>query len=97
MNQARVMQVLRMPHVSEKATLLAEQGQYIFKVAADANKLEIKKAVETLFEVEVRAVRVVNIKGKRKNFGQRKGVRKSVRKAYVRLKEGQEIDLMNAE
>ncbi len=97
MNQARIMQVLRMPHVSEKATLLAEQGQYVFKIAPDANKLEVKKAVETLFEVEVQAVRVVNIKGKQKNFGQRKGVRKGVRKAYVRLKEGQSIDLMNAE
>lgn len=97
MNQARIMQVLRSPHVSEKATLLAEQGQYVFKIAPDANKLEVKKAVESLFEVKVKSVRVVNIKGKRKNFGQRIGSRNNTRKAYVRLMEGQELDLMNAE
>ena len=97
MNQERIMQVLRAPHVSEKSTLLADQGQYVFKVAQDANKLEVKKAVESLFEVKVKSVRVVNLKGKRKNFGQRTGTRKNTRKAYVRLVDGHEIDLITAE
>lgn len=97
MNQDRILQVLLAPHVSEKAAAMAADGQHVFKVAATANKLEIKKAVESLFEVEVTDVRVVNVKGKTKRFGTREGKRSDWRKAYVRLKDGQSIDLMTAE
>jgi len=97
MNQNRLLQILMSPHVSEKAALASESGQHVFKVATTASKLEIKKAVESLFEVEVAAVRVVNVKGKTKRFGTREGKRSDWRKAYVRLKEGQSIDLMTAE
>lgn len=92
MNQERLLMVLLSPVVSEKATYAAERQQYTFKVATDATKREIGRAVETLFSVEVEGVQVVNVKGKRKRFGQRRGTRQDWRKAYVRLKEGHSID-----
>lgn len=95
MNQERLLKVIKAPHISEKSTIIAESaGQYVFKVFPDATKPEIKAAVEALFEVKVDAVRVVNIKGKQKRHGQRFGRRNDIRKAYVTLKEGQEIDLL---
>ena len=93
MNQERVFKVLLGPHVTEKAAMAAERNQYVFKVAPDATKPEIKAAVELMFKVEVLGVSVVNVKGKAKRFGQRLGRRNNVRKAYVMLKEGQELNL----
>jgi large subunit ribosomal protein L23 len=93
MNEERLMKVLLSPLVSEKSAIVADANrQYTFKVAADATKREIGAAVEKLFEVEVEAVRVINMKGKRKRFGVLQGCRKNWRKAYVRLKEGHDID-----
>jgi len=93
MNEDRLMQVLLGPVVSEKAANAAEMSrQYTFRVVPDATKLEIGRAVESLFNVEVDQVQVVNVKGKRKRFGQRFGKRKDWRKAYVRLKPGHDID-----
>ncbi len=93
MNEERILQILRAPHVTEKATMVnAEAGQHVFKVAPDATKPEIKRAVETLFKVTVEQVRVVNVKPKRKRFRFKAGVRKGWKKAYVRLAEGQSID-----
>jgi len=98
MNQERILKVLLAPHVSEKATILAERdGQFVFKVAKDANKREIKKAVETLFEVEVDSVRTLNMKGKRKRFGLVEGRRPNWKKAYVSLKPGQDLDFAGGE
>jgi len=98
MNQERIMNVLLGPHVTEKAAIIGESSnQYVFQVATDATKPEIKKAVETLFEVEVDAVRVTNVKGKVKRTGQRVGRRKDWKKAYVRIKDGQTIDFMGGE
>ena len=98
MNQERIMKVLLGPHVTEKAAIIGESSnQYVFQVATDATKPEIKKAVETLFEVEVDAVRVTNVKGKVKRSGQRLGRRKDWKKAYVRVKDGQTIDFMGGE
>jgi len=98
MNQERLLKVLLGPLVSEKSTRLAEQSQqFVFKVLPDATKPEIKKAVEMLFDVNVKAVRVLNVKGKSKRFGRGLGRRSDWKKAYVRLQEGQEIDLMGAE
>ncbi|KGD59960.1 MAG: large subunit ribosomal protein L23 [Alcanivorax sp.] len=98
MNQERILKVLRAAHVSEKATVLADQnGTFVFKVAKDANKLEIKKAVEALFEVKVKAVRTANMKGKSKFFGRVAGKRADWKKAYVSLEEGQDIDFLGAE
>lgn len=98
MNQERIMKVLLGPHVTEKAAIVGESSnQYVFQVAKDATKPEIKKAVEMLFDVEVDAVRVSNMNGKVKRFGMQMGRRKDWKKAYVRVKEGQTIDFMGGE
>ena len=93
-DEGRLMQVLVAPIVSEKATLVAEKSNAVtFKVLRDATKLEIKAAVELLFKVQVKTVSVTNVKGKTKRFGRTVGRRDHVRKAYVLLKEGQELNL----
>jgi len=98
MNQERIFNVLLGPHVSEKTTVVGDEGsQIVFKVARDAEKHEIKKAVEQLFEVQVEKVRTVNVKGKRKGFGRIRGKRSDWKKAYVVLKPGQDIDMFGAE
>ncbi|HHI75761.1 MAG TPA: 50S ribosomal protein L23 [Gammaproteobacteria bacterium] len=92
-SKERLMKVLLAPIVSEKSVNAAENNnQFVFQVARDATKPEIKAAVELLFEVDVEKVQVLNVKGKRKRFGQRMGKRADTRKAYVRLKEGQDIN-----
>lgn len=93
MKAERLFTVLLGPHISEKAAMGAEDAnQFVFKVAVDANKLEIKKAVEKLFDVKVNKVQVVKNKGKvkRNRYGAAK--RPDWKKAYVRLEQGQEID-----
>lgn len=93
-DEGRLLQVLVAPIVSEKATMAAEKSNAVtFKVLRNATKPEIKAAVELLFKVEVKAVSVVNVKGKAKRFGRTVGRRDNVRKAYVMLKEGQELNL----
>jgi large subunit ribosomal protein L23 len=93
MNKERLMQVLDGPVISEKSTIAADQNnQFVFKVVPDATKPEIKKAVEMMFDVKVENVRVVNIKGKQKRFGKIMGRRNGVRKAYVKLAAGSDID-----
>jgi large subunit ribosomal protein L23 len=93
MNAARLMQVILAPVVTEKATFVAEKNQQIaFRVVPDATKQEIKAAVELLFKVEVESVQVLNTKGKEKRFGRVIGRRRNERKAYVSLKDGQELD-----
>ena len=97
-HRERLMQVLLGPHVSEKATSLAEAGnQVVFKVRGDATKTDIRQAVELLFEVKVERVSVVRIPAKQKRFGQRAGARQAWKKAYVRLAAGQDINFMGAE
>ena len=96
MNQQRLMQVLLSPQISEKATYIAEKNeQVVFRVATDATKPEVKAAVESLFKVEVEAVRIANVKGKTKRFGRSMGKRKGWKKAYVSLKAGQEINFVD--
>lgn len=85
--------VLRAPKVSEKTTRIAESNQYVFEVAKTATKGDVKAAVEHLFNVKVLAVNVANIKGKSKSFRFRAGRRSDKRKAYVRLAEGQTLDV----
>jgi len=94
MNDHRLMQIILAPIVTEKATFVAEKNnQVTFRVIADATKPEIKAAVELLFKVQVEAVQVLNRKGKAKRFGRFVGRRRNERKAFVSLKEGQEINL----
>jgi len=93
MNRERLMQVLLSPIISEKANIAAEaSAQYAFRVAPDADKREIGRAVELMFDVKVDRVQVINVKGKRKRFRQRMGKRSGWRKAYVRLQPGHDID-----
>ena len=93
-DEGRLMAVLLSPVVSEKATMAAEKTNAVtFRVLRDATKPEIKAAVELLFNVEVTGVSVVNIKGKVKRTGRSIGRRNNVRKAYVMLKEGSELNL----
>lgn len=94
-SEERLMQVLMAPQISEKATFVADKNeQVIFVVAPDATKPEIKAAVELLFKVQVASVQVANIKGKAKRFGRTMGRRSGVRKAFVCLKPGQEINFV---
>ena len=98
MNQERLMKVLLAPHVSEKGTRIAELNrQFVFKVTSDATKPEIKNAIEKMFNVQVTAVQVCNTEGKTKRFGQRLGKRSGWKKAYVTLKEGNDIDFMGSQ
>jgi large subunit ribosomal protein L23 len=95
LNEERLMQVLLGPVVSEKSTRLADiSNQVVFKVLGDANKTEIKAAVEKLFKVDVISVQVLNVRGKIKRSGKNWGMRSNSKKAYVRLKEGQDIDFL---
>ncbi|WP_313920172.1 50S ribosomal protein L23 [Tahibacter sp.] len=89
----RLLNTIRAPRISEKTARLAESNQYVFEVASTATKADVKAAVEQLFSVTVEAVNVVNAKGKTKTFRQRSGRRSDQRKAYVRLAEGQSIDV----
>ena len=93
MNAERLLMVLREPHTSEKATVIAEKNkQFTFKVLKSATKNEIKTAVEQVFNVKVKEVTVINVKGKTKRFKQTTGKRSDWKKAYVSLHPGQDID-----
>ena len=90
---ARHYDVIVAPVITEKATLLSEQGKVVFRVAPDATKDEIAAAVEELFKVKVTKVNTMNTKGKTKRFRGRLGKRNDVKKAIVTLQEGQSIDI----
>ena len=102
-NQERLMQILLAPVISEKSTYVGEKrNQVVFRVRSDATKLEIKAAVELMFsgkdeKLQVSGVRVVNVGGKQKRFGRFMGKRSDWKKAYVYLKEGQEINFAEGE
>ncbi len=97
-NNTRLMNILLAPIVSEKSTMVAEKNEQVaFRVIQDATKGEIKAAVELLFKVQVESVQVLNVKGKAKRFGRFNGRRSNVRKAYVCLKPGQEINFAEAQ
>ena len=98
MNQERIFQVLESPHVSEKAAIAADlNNQYVFKVALNATKSEIKKSVEQLFKVKVENVRTLRVKGKVKRNKHGLSARTTWKKAYVRLQQGQDIDFTSVE
>jgi large subunit ribosomal protein L23 len=93
MNESRLYRVLVGPITTEKSVNAADKyRQVAFKVAKDATKLEIKYAVEKLFNVIVKAVTTINVKGKTKKFKQRTGKRSSFKKALVTLQEGHDIN-----
>jgi large subunit ribosomal protein L23 len=93
MSRERLATVLVAPHITEKTALAMQNAnQYAFKVRRDANKTEIKQAVEMMFDVKVAGVQVSNEPGKDRRFGARMGRTQDWKKAYVRLAEGQAID-----
>lgn len=93
MNAEKLMMVLRSPHTSEKATIMADKfNQFTFKVLKTATKNEIKLAVEHMFNVKVKSVSVINVKGKRKRFKQTSGKRSDWKKAFISLQPGYDID-----
>jgi large subunit ribosomal protein L23 len=96
-SQERLCNILLAPLVSEKSTRLTESKQVVFKVSKEATKNEIKQAVESLFEVKVTAVNVANTHAKARNFKQRLGHRKAIKKAYVTLDKDSEIKLIGEE
>jgi len=86
--------IIKTPHVTEKATLLSGKNQYIFKVWPRANKIEIKKAIEKIFGVEVRAVKIINVAPKKRRLGKIEGEMSGYKKAIVKIKEGQKIEVL---
>lgn len=97
MNQERLMRVILSPHMSEKATIGKEKrNEYVFQIIKDASKPEVKQAVEYIFKIKVKAVRIVNVKTKPKRFGQIQGRSKAWKKAYVTLQPGQAIEFGGA-
>ena len=91
-------QVILGPHISEKASLLGDdENKYVFKVSVDATKKEVKDAVEDLFEVNVKEVSMLNVKGKTKRTAKGYRRKKNWKKAYVSVEQGQEIDFMVVE
>ena len=98
MNSERLTKIILGPVVAEKATRVAENhNQVVLEVLPDANKLEIKKAVEQLFEAQVESVTTTNVKGKSKRTGRIMGKRNDWKKAYVTLVEGTDINFVGAE
>ena len=98
MKQERMMTILQKPIITEKSAILADKNRQIsFKVLKDATKPEIKLAVETIFNVKVDSVQTIQVKGKKKRFGQRMGQRNNSKKAFVRLKEGFDISFSGTE
>ena len=97
-NIDQLMNIVLAPVVSEKSTFVADKNrQYVFRVADDATKPQIKAAIELMFKTKVDDVTVLNVKGKERRFGRLSGRRRSWKKAYVRLVEGQEINFAAAE
>jgi large subunit ribosomal protein L23 len=86
-------EVLRRPVITEKSTMLSDIGQYVFEVAVDANKIEIKRAVEEIFKVRVRAVNVSHMRGKMRRMGRTQGMTAGWKKAVVSLEQGYRIEL----
>ena len=88
----RIYEIIRSPLVSEKSTFISQFNYYVFKVSPSSSKKEIKNAVENIFKVEVKSVNTLNQKGKKKRFRGKVGVRAGIKKAFVKLAEGQTID-----
>jgi len=87
-------EAVRQPHISEKASYLAEKDQYVFDVSPNYNKKEIKNAVEGIYKVDVLSVNVIKIPSKKRRLGKTEGFRKAYKKAVVKIKEGQKIEIL---
>lgn len=85
--------IIKRPVITEKTTMLIEERKYTFEVAAGANKIDVKKAVEEVFDVEVIKVNIINVRKKARKVGKYEGMRPAIRKAIVTLAEGQKLDV----
>lgn len=86
--------ILKIPQVTEKATDLAKKNQYVFRVFTGANKKDIKKTIEDIYGVDVLDVKVIKVPAKQRRLGRTKGWRKAYKKAIIKIKEGQKIELL---
>ena len=86
--------VIKQPHISEKASVMSEKDQYIFEVSPNYNKNEIKNAVEGIYNVDVLSVNVIKIPSKKRRLGKTEGFRKAYKKAIVKIKNGQKIEIL---
>jgi len=89
----KYLEIIKAPVITEKAGLLAQKNQYVFKVDSRANKTEIKQAIEKIFNVKVEGIRTLNVKPKKKRVGRYTGLTNRSKKAIVTLAEGQQIEL----
>jgi large subunit ribosomal protein L23 len=87
-------EAIKQPHISEKASYLAEQNQYIFEISPDYNKHEVKNAIEGLYKVDVLSVNMIKIPAKKRRLGKTEGFRKAYKKAVIKIKEGQKIEIL---
>ncbi len=85
--------ILKNPYISEKATSLAKENKYVFKISDNANKIQVKKAVEEIYGSKVVEVNIIKVPRKRKRLGKHHGWKKGFKKAIVQIKEGQKIDV----
>lgn len=92
MKKEQLATILQRPHLSEKSSMSMQDGYYTFKVLKSANKGQIARAIEEMFEVKVEKVRTLNVKGNKKRFRNVMGNSKGWKKAYVKLQEGQSIN-----
>ena len=93
MKDTKYLEILKAPVITEKSEIAKQAGKYTFKVDSKANKLEIKEAIEKLFNVKVTAIRTINVKPKKRRVGRYTGLTNRTKKAIVTLAEGQTIDL----
>ena len=88
--------LIKHPHITEKASMLAENNQYVFVVAKEATAPEVKKAITAIYKVKVDGVRMINAKSKEKRYGRAMGTKPGYRKAIVTLKKGEKLDILTA-
>jgi large subunit ribosomal protein L23 len=94
MENVKFDKIIKFPKVSEKATILAKNNQYVFEVFPKATKKEIKEAIEKIYGVKVEKIQIVKLPSKKRRMGQIEGRREAIKKAIVRIKEGQKIEIL---
>ena len=93
MKDTKYLEIIKAPVITEKSEIARGEGKYTFKCDPRANKLEIKEAIEKIFNVKVKAIRTINVKPKKRRVGRYTGLTNRTKKAIVTLEEGQTIDL----
>lgn len=89
----KYLEIIKAPVITEKSGVIAQNGKYVFKVDSRANKIEIKQAIEKIFNVHVKEIRTINVKPKKRRVGRYTGLTNRCKKAIVKLAEGEEINL----